>query len=360
MQVRSTLSRMTPYVAGERRPDAIKLSSNENPLGPSPAALNAVRRALDESHIYPDGALQELRRAIAKHINAKPEMVIPGNGSDEVLTMIAGTYLNPGDRVLIGEHTFSQYAFAARLFDAEIERVPMPDLRLTPTAILSAAASQPEPPRAIFICTPNNPTGIALTRADLQQVLDGVPASTLVVVDHAYQEYATSPDVVDATVLVDDHPNLIVLRTFSKIYGLAANRVGYGVATAARITELEHVRLPFNVNGLGQAAAIGAMGDETFVHRSLETNGRGGERMRALLAELGYQPLPSEANFLCFPVGGDARAAAESYRRSRRYRPRPGQFWPPQPPARHNRYGSADRRTGTRPACAGRHGNPVG
>ncbi|MDA3950333.1 MAG: histidinol-phosphate transaminase [Spirochaeta sp.] len=311
MQVRSTLSRMTPYVAGERRTDAIKLSSNENPLGPSPAALEAVRRALDESHIYPDGALRGLRTAIAGHMGTEPEMIIPGNGSDEVLTMIAGTYLNPGERVLIGEHTFSQYAFAARLLDAEIERVPMPELRLTPEAILRAVAARRDPPRAIFICTPNNPTGIAFTRAELRHVLDNVSERTLVVVDHAYQEYATSPEVADATAMVNRYPNLIVLRTFSKIYGLAANRIGYGVATAERIAELERVRLPFNVNGLGQAAAIGALGDDGFVVRSLETNRRGDERMRALLAELGYQPLPSEANFLCFPVGGDARAAAE-------------------------------------------------
>lgn len=332
MKVRRTLSEMTPYVAGERRKNALKLSSNENPLGPSPRAIEAVRSALDESHIYPDGALTDLRAAIAASVGVTPDMIIPGNGSDEVLTMIAGTYFNPGDRVVIGEHTFSQYAFAARLFDTRITRVPMPNLRLEPDSILTAAgvsgaqnrgeqsAMTSDPAaqttaaaaRAVFICTPNNPTGIAFTRSELQHVLDAVPSDTLVVVDHAYQEYAEDPQTADAGALVRDYPNLIVLRTFSKIYGLAAARVGYGIAHPDRVSEIDRVRLPFNVNGLAQAAAIAALGDDAFVQRSLETNRAGKRRIYALLRELGFDPLPTEANFVCFQVNGDAKRAAET------------------------------------------------
>ncbi|MFP4211477.1 MAG: histidinol-phosphate transaminase [Alkalispirochaeta sp.] len=314
MQTRRTLGSMKPYVAGERRANTLKLSSNENPLGPSPRAIEAITRALEENHIYPDGSLRALKDAIARRRDADPGMIVPGNGSDEVMTMIAGTYFNPGDRVIIGEHTFSQYAFAARLFDAEITRVPMPDLNLTVPGILSAVDAEPDrPPRAIFLCTPNNPTGIAWSHTDLLYLLDSIPEETLLIVDHAYQEYVESETVADATAIVEDHPNLIALHTFSKIYGLAAGRVGYGVAVPERIAEIERVRLPFNVNGLAQAGAIAALDDYEFVERSLETNRRGKERMRRLLADHDYDALPSEANFLCFRVDCDAKEAAEVF-----------------------------------------------
>lgn len=306
---------MTPYVAGERRARALKLSSNENPLGPSPKAIEAVQTALKESHIYPDGAVTQLRSAIARHVNTDPSSILPGNGSDEVLTMVAGTYIDPGDYVLIGEHTFSQYAFAARLFDARIQWLPMPDLHIPPTTILDAIAESETPPRIVFLCTPNNPTGIAYTKGELETLLNGIPSETLVVIDHAYQEYANGPDVADATHLLRDYPNLIVLRTFSKIFGLATSRVGYGVAHPDRISEIERVRPPFNVNGWAQAAAIAALGDTEFVQRSLETNRRGLERITALLKSLNIDILPTEANFVCVPLpdsfSGDAKAAAE-------------------------------------------------
>lgn len=307
---------MTPYVAGERRANALKLSSNENPLGPSPLAIEAAKQAMEESHIYPDGAVQALKDAVASYVGVDSGMIIPGNGSDEVLTMIAATYFNPGDRVLIGEHTFSQYAFAARLFDASISWLPMPDLRLQAESILEAVKHGATPTKAVFICTPNNPTGIAFSKDELRTVLEGVPKETLVVIDHAYQEYATGEAVADATHLVRRYPNLIVLRTFSKIFGLATSRVGCGVAHPDRIAEIEHVRLPFNVNGWAQAAAIAAVTDTTFVERSLAVNRSGKARMQQLLEELGLQALPTEANFLCIALPdaypGDAKAAAET------------------------------------------------
>lgn len=325
MKIRSTIQKMTPYVAGERRPGAIKLASNENPLGPSPLAMKAAADAIQEMHIYPDGALTELRQAIATARNVTPDMVLPGNGSDEVLTMIGGAFFNPGDRVLIGAHTFSQYAFAARLFDARIQTVSMPDLRLTPRAILDAArtgdparTSGPgapvNPVKAIFICTPNNPTGLAFTMDELVEVLDGVPADTLVVVDHAYQEYAArtgTTAVADASRLINRYPNLIALHTFSKIYGLAANRVGYGLAAPQLITDINRVRLPFNVNSVGQTAAIAALNDTDFVHKSLEVNAAGKKRMQRLLTELGFTWLPTEANFICLDARMDAQKAAD-------------------------------------------------
>ncbi len=315
---------MTPYVAGERRPGIIKLSSNENPLGPSPLALDAVKTALSEAHIYPDGSMTNLRRAIAGARSVTPEMIIPGNGSDEVMTMIAGTYLNPGDRVVIGAHTFSQYAFAARLFDAEITSVPMPDLRLTPRGILAATAGDTSnsgdravgPAKIVFICTPNNPTGLPLTQTELEEIMDGMSPETLVVVDHAYQEYATSPDAADASRLIDRYPNIIALHTFSKIFGLAATRVGYGMASPELIRDIDRVRLPFNINSLAQAAAISALGDTDFVRRSLETNRSGKARMEALLTEIGFNWLPTDGNFICVNVETEAKKAAETIARN--------------------------------------------
>jgi histidinol-phosphate aminotransferase len=319
MQIRRTIRNMTPYVAGERRPGLLKLSSNENPLGPSPRGMEAVQTALSEAHIYPDGSMGTLRRAIAEARGVTPDMIIPGNGSDEVMTMVAGTYLDPGDRVVIGAHTFSQYAFAARLFDAEITVVPMPGLAMKPRDILAAAAGDTSnsgsrgvgPAKIVFICTPNNPTGLALSRNELEEIMQGVSPETLVVVDHAYQEYATSPDVADASRLLDRYPNIIALHTFSKIYGLAATRVGYGMASPDLIRDIDRVRLPFNINSLAQAAAIAALEDSDFVTRSLETNRTGKARMEALLTELELAWLPTEGNFICVDVGMEAKKAAE-------------------------------------------------
>ncbi len=311
MQTRETLKNMPPYVAGERRPGVIKLASNENPLGPSPRAQDAIRAAIDDMHIYPDGSVADLRAAIARSRGVSPDMVIPGNGSDEVLTMIAGTYLDPGDRVLIGAHTFSQYAFSARLFDASIQFISMPKLTLTPRAILESAAQSASPVKAVFICTPNNPTGLAWTQAELEELLEGIDRETLVVIDHAYQDYATSPEVADAASLIGNYPNLIALYTFSKIYGLAAARVGYGLASPERIAEIERVRLPFNINGLAKAAAIAALDDRAFVQRSREVNNAGKARLDRILTGLEIPYLQTEANFMCIDAGMDAREAAE-------------------------------------------------
>ncbi|SIQ95524.1 histidinol phosphate aminotransferase apoenzyme [Alkalispirochaeta americana] len=308
VKTRQILSDMPPYVPGARRPGAIKLSSNENPLGCSPAALEAIRQAATEAHIYPDGTALALKQALAEQAGLTPEEIILGNGSDEVLTLIAAAYINPGDCVLVGAHTFSQYAFAAKLFDGRVETVDMPDLAFD----LERIADRLEEPggrqvRIVFLCSPNNPTGLTISQDDLKRFLERISSQILVVVDHAYLEFQEDPASCDARQYLKDHSNLIVLQTFSKLHGLAALRVGYGLADPGVIEALNRVRSPFNVNSLGQAAAIAALNDQDFIRTSLETNRQGKALMNALFERHKLAHTSSEGNFVTARFPGEAR-----------------------------------------------------
>ncbi len=298
---------MKPYTAGERRQGAIKLSSNENPRGCSPEAAAAIRESIAEVHIYPDGAARALKTALADTHGVTQDQIVLGNGSDEVMTMIAATYLNPGESVHVGEHTFSQYAFAARLFDGVVRHVPMPDLTFDPVRILPMIDRTV---RLLFLCTPNNPTGLSISRADLERLLREVPRDVLVVVDHAYIDYQEDPQACDALEYIAQYPNLVALRTFSKAHGLAALRVGYGIAGSERIREIERVRSPFNVSTLGQNAAIASLEASAFVRESSELNRAGKQRMMELFRSLEIEFLPSQANFLTIRVTGEAQEFA--------------------------------------------------
>lgn len=308
MKTRQAIAGLNTYIPGERRQDAIKLSSNENPLGCSPAAARAVEAAVRELNFYPDGAARDLVAAIAAQHGVSPDQIITGNGSDEVLLYLTATYLEAGERVLIAEHTFSEYEFASRLYGGEIVPVPMPDLEIRPMDYL---AHIDERTRIVFLCSPNNPTGSTFTHDELVRFLDAVPADVLVAVDHAYLEYQDDPDAANADRLVGRYPNLVVLHTFSKIHGIAAVRLGYALATAARIAEMKKVRPPFSVNSVAQVAGLAALSDPDFVQRSREVNAAGLSGLRTLCDQLGYRYLPSQANFLAVDVGMDARAAAE-------------------------------------------------
>ncbi|MFW5694574.1 MAG: histidinol-phosphate transaminase [Alkalispirochaeta sp.] len=308
MKTRSAIESLNTYVPGERRANTIKLASNENPHGCSPTVADAVAAAARELHIYPDGAARDLVNGIAALYNVDPEWIITGNGSDEILTLIAGTYVDPGDEVLIAEHTFSEYEFATRVYGGRITSVPMPNLEIHPQDYLAYLTDNVT---VVFLCSPNNPTGGAFSQRELETFLEEVPASVLVVVDHAYIEYQNDPAAAHADSLVARYPNLVVLHTFSKVYGLAAVRLGYGLAQPERIAEIKRVRPPFSVNGVAQAAGIAALSDQDFVTRSLERNLRGVVRMQTLCDELGLHHLPTEANFITVRVPLDAREAAE-------------------------------------------------
>lgn len=300
MRPRRVLESLEPYVPGKRVAGGIKLSSNENPLGPSPHAVEALRAATvgpeAELHRYPDGGMHALREAIARRWGVEPEMVIAGNGSDEIMVMIAGAFIEPGTNAVTGAHTFSQYTFATRVFGGEVRTASMPDGRFNLNDIRARIDLHT---RVVWLCSPNNPTGAIIGRDDLVSLLVDLPDDVVVVIDEAYGEFAENDAYPDTIELVRRHPNLIRLRTFSKIYGLAALRVGYGIAQPRLVATIGKLRQPFNVGSAAQAAATAALGDEEFVVRSLTSNRTERARLVRFLDDAQIAYLPSEANFVC-------------------------------------------------------------
>ena len=310
MVAREALSRLHEYVPGERRPGVLKLSSNENPLGSAPSAVAAIQSIAATVSIYPDGGAGRLRAALAARHGVKPSQVITGNGSDEIMVMAAASVLNPGEVTVTAEHTFSVYGFATNLFDGRVIPTSMTEGRHDVDRFLSAVAAEPAT-RLLFFCNPNNPTGTGVSESELIRLLDGTPPHVLVVLDEAYCEYMDAPDAPDGTRLVDRYPNLLVLRTFSKIYGLAGLRVGYGIAQEPVIALLEKTRMPFNTNLVAQEAALAALDDEEFVERSLRINRAGRERLCHEMDARGYRYYPTQANFLCVHVDQPAKPFCE-------------------------------------------------
>ena len=241
---------------GTSASEIIKLASNENPLGPSPKAREAMRAAIECSHLYPDGGGFYVCRALSEKLRVPPDHIILGNGSNEVIEFIGHAFLRAGAEIITPEHAFIAYKIIARVFGARTTEVPSPDLRQDLDAI--AAAVTPDT-RAIFIANPNNPTGTMSTQEEIDRFMARVPREVVVVFDEAYYEYVDSPP--DTLKFVREGRNVIVLRTFSKIHGLASLRLGYGIARPELIAVLQKTREPFNVNGIAQAAAVAALGD---------------------------------------------------------------------------------------------------
>jgi histidinol-phosphate aminotransferase len=285
--------------------DVIKLASNENPRGPSPAALAALREWLPKAHLYPDGAALRLKEGIARHAGVEPENVIVGNGSDELIKLLAETFLNPGDEVVMADPSFSEYAFAALLLGARVRKVPLTGERHDLAAMAEAIGPRT---KLVFLCNPNNPTGTIVTAGEVQEFLARVPEEVVVVFDQAYEEYVTAPAYGSGLPYVLGGRRAIVLRTFSKIYGLAGLRVGYGIAAPELLALVERAREPFNVNQAAQVAAEAALEDRDFVAGSRELNTRERERLETALAGRGYSVVPSQANFLFVDVGVDSAA----------------------------------------------------
>jgi histidinol-phosphate aminotransferase len=303
---RNCLRRLQPYVpgssaeevAGRYAPARIsKMGSNENPLGPGRKAMDAVRSLAGSLSVYPDASAGDLRAALAAATGRKPGNFFVGNGSDEVLLLIAATYLNPGDNVLASTHTFFNYEFVSRVFDGEVRTVPTRNLRYDLAAFSAAADART---KLVFLCNPNNPTGLHFTHAELEVLMRSMPREALVVVDEAYGEYADAPDFPDTPALMEAFPNLVMTRTFSKAYGLAGLRVGYAMAAESIVKDLRQVKMPFNVNLAGQKAALAALGDREHLDRTLRLNRDGKSALEGGLTRLGCEVLPSQGNFLCF------------------------------------------------------------
>lgn len=294
---------------GLERDSIIKLASNENPFGPSPKALAAARLALEQGELYPDGGCFALRRKLAAVTQLAPEQFIIGNGSNEIIELLGHAFLKPGDEVVMGDPAFVVYKLVALLFGAKPVEVPL----VNHCHVLAdlAAAITPRT-KLVFVPSPNNPTGTANPEAELLAFARALPDHVICVFDEAYAEYLDAPP--DLRVLIREGRKVICLRTFSKIYGLAALRVGYGYAGAEMAALLNRVRQPFNVNAIGQAAAVAALDDVEFTAKCRTENRRGMAQLTDGFRAMGLETVASVANFVLVQVG-DGAAVFEALQR---------------------------------------------
>ncbi len=302
------LTQLTPYQAGkpleelERElglTDAIKLASNENPLGPSPLALAAIRDALGSLHRYPDSHAYYLKEALARHLGLAPQQLILGNGSDEVLDLLVRALVPPGGEVLSTTHTFLMYGLLTQAVGGFFRPVPLKEMRVDLKAMAQAVTPQT---RLIIINNPNNPTGTAFGREEWEEFLAGLPATATVVLDEAYIDFADDPGVPSCLDYVTEDRPLVGLRTFSKAYGLAGLRIGYGFGPSELMDYLNRLRMPFNVNRLAQVAAVAALQDTGFLARTREVVLAGKDLVCRGLERLGLTYIPTQANFVLIRV----------------------------------------------------------
>lgn len=289
--------------------DVVKLASNENPLGPPEESLAAIQAGLSGVSRYPDGAAFELKRGLAAHLGVVPEQITVGNGSNEILSIIAETFLGVGDEAIYSAFAFVVYGLAVQATGATARVAPAnraPGSQPLGHSLEAMSALVNERTRLVFIANPNNPTGTWLAPSDLRAFIDVLPPRVLAVVDEAYLEYMAAGDGPDTLSWLGAHPNLIVCRTFSKMYGLAGMRVGYAVCHPELAELLNRVRQPFNVNGLGQAAALAALGAHDHVRRSRQANEDGKAQLRTGLTAFGWSVPPSAGNFVLADTGGPA------------------------------------------------------
>ena len=306
------LAALKPYVPGKPLSElerelgitgSIKLASNENPLGPGPQVRAALQAQIADVPRYPDGGAYELRRALARHHDLEPACVTVGNGSNDVLDMIARVFLWAGRESLFSQYAFAVYPISSMAVGATLRVAPAKDYGHDLDAMRGLITDQTG---VVWIANPNNPTGTCLDAGPLRAFIEAVPSNTLVVVDEAYFEYADDGNRPDTSRWLGDFPNLIVTRTFSKAYGLAALRVGYGLSHPDVADLLNRVRQPFNVDSFAQAAALAALADREHLQRSVELNRRGMQQLEEGVRRIGLQFIPSAGNFLTIDLGREA------------------------------------------------------
>ena len=282
--------------------EIVKLASNENPLGPSPRAVEAMHAALAQAQLYPDGGGYRLRTAIAEKFGLGRENIVLGNGSNEIIEFVGHAFLQPGDQVITAAHAFVVYKLMATLFGAETVEVADPGFKHDLDAM--AAAITPRT-KEIFIANPNNPTGTLCRQEEIDRFMEKVPEHVIVIFDEAYYEFLDEP--LDTIKYVKAGRNVVIMRTFSKIQGLAGLRIGYGIAPAHLADILQKTRQPFNANAVAQAGALAGLLDDEHVNRTREVNREGRAYLESTFAELGLEYIPSHANFVLAKVGdGDA------------------------------------------------------
>ncbi|SFJ58589.1 histidinol-phosphate transaminase [Thermoflavimicrobium dichotomicum] len=306
MKAKASIQGLEPYQPGKSLEEVkrelgltqvIKLASNENPYGCSSRVFEALETMKNRLHFYPDGSARELKEKLADHLEVDERRLILGNGSDEVIQILCRTFLEPGSESVMADLTFSRYEAGVRIEGATPVKVPLKEGTHDLEAMLAAITDQT---RIVWICNPNNPTGTIVSHEALSDFLDRIPEHVLVVLDEAYHEYVTDPSYPDSISLLDYNPQIVILRTFSKIYGLASFRIGYGITHPDLIREMERVREPFNVNGLAQQAAIAALEDQSFITYCRMQNRRGIDQITRKLEELGLEYFPAHGNFVFF------------------------------------------------------------
>lgn len=318
LPIHPDIASLSPYVPGKPIEElqrelglarVIKLASNENPLGPSPKALAALVGGHDSLHRYPDGGAYRLRQALADRWKVSLDHIILGNGSDEILGLLARTFLAPGDEAVMADQTFVIYKMEVTAAHGKAVIVPLVNWTHDLDGMAQAITSRT---RLVFLCNPNNPTGTMVAADAVARFMAQVPENVIVVFDEAYLEYVRDPHFPDSLQYVTQGRNAIVLRTFSKIYGLAGLRIGYGITTPEITNCLNRVRPPFNANTLAQRAALAALSDDEHVAKSRAVNAAGMQQIEDGLRALGFATIPSQANFVYFDVKRDGRGVFDA------------------------------------------------
>ena len=301
--------------------DIIKLASNENPFGPSPLALAAMEKALQQAHLYPDGNAFYLKRQLAAKLGVEPANLILGNGSNEIIEFAGHALLDADSEVVVSQYCFAVYPIVTALFGAKLVTVPAKNYGHNLPAMVQAVTPRT---KLIFVANPNNPTGTLATEAELLRLIRATPPHVLIVMDEAYIEFLNAAPDLLPLIRSGEFPNLILMRTFSKIYGLAGLRIGYGVGHPDFVAALEKVRQPFNINSLAQAGALAALDDAEHITRTRTNNATGLKFYERAFQELGLEFVPSAANFMLVKVGDGAHAFGEMQKRGVIARPMAG------------------------------------
>jgi histidinol-phosphate aminotransferase len=306
---RAVLDGVTPYEPGKPLeqlqlelglPELIGLSANESPLGPSPRVIEILAREARRAHLYPDGGASALRHALAGRLDVTPEWLILGNGADELLGIIAWAAFEPGNEVVIPHPSFEPYRTVTILSGARAVPSPLADYAIDLADVARRVTGKT---KAVMLCSPHNPCGTVIRRQKLAELFDRLGDDPpLVILDEAYRDFSDDPETADGIAFLSDHPTLIVLRTFSKIAGLAGLRVGYAVARPSVIGKLNRVRAPYNVNRLAQAAALAALEDQEHWEKTRQVIKQERAFLSGELSRRGFRVIPSQANFLLVEV----------------------------------------------------------
>jgi histidinol-phosphate aminotransferase len=296
-------------VERELKIHAVKLASNENPLGPSPKGIEAAKAVMGDANRYPDGGTHRLRETLAKRNGVAPEEIFVGLGSSEIIDLASRVLLRAGLQGLTSEGSYAPFSIAIRASGAELVLVRQRDFAFDLEAMAKAITPKTG---VIYLANPNNPTGTAFSRKEFDEFLAKVPDGVLVVLDEAYIHYAVSVGLRDSVEAYRKRKNMLILRTFSKVYGLAGMRIGYAIGTSDLVSAMNKLKTPFNTSGVAQAAALAALDDKEHVERCIATNAIERKRLSEGLTKLGLRPVPSESNFVFIPVGPEAKEISDT------------------------------------------------